>query len=301
MLVHGVSWDPAGPALSLTTDGGGVRLPLVPGQWLRFKALAGVGVPARYCLGYTTVQGPEESQHHRCPTGQGAERGFQCGACFAKDELRYMHDFHRSGIAPAGMRRYLAQPHWLYVATFADGTTKVGTASQRSKWSRLADQGAIAAQYVARAQDGSVVRLLEDMVSKGLGVTQFVRAANKSAALLSPRPTADLGERNQGVAAGVRDLLDEQTLAGFETITETWEGSSFSAAISVDGQRIAYPQPLDSGAHGMRLDSMLGANALVVLDGVDVACVVDLGTLKGHKISLGEYVTEIPALQESLF
>ena len=97
-------------------------------------------------LGYTSVAGLRAVPALPVPAGQGAERGFQCGACFARDDLRHMHDFHRSGHAPAGMRDYLAQPHWLYIATFADGTTKVGTASERSKWRRLAEQGAVVAQ-----------------------------------------------------------------------------------------------------------------------------------------------------------
>ena len=46
---------------------------------------------------------------------------------------------------------------------------------------------------------------------------------------------------------------------------------------------------------------MLGPNALVALDESEVAFLVDLGGLKGHKIVLGEFTTDVPALQESLF
>ena len=266
--------------------------------------LSGEGIPARYCLGYTSVQGPEAAAHVRCPSGQPAERGFQCGACFARDELRYMHDFHRSGQAPTGMRSYLAQQpqqHWLYIATFADGTTKVGTASNLSRWRRLAEQGALVARYVALAQDGAIVRLLEDSVTKELGVTQFVRAASKTASLLTPRTTAELEQRNREVSGVVRDFLGQHDLAGFEAIDEQWHGSEFARAISAGGPRLAYPRPLDSGKHGLRLDSMLGANALVSLDAAEAAFVVDLGGLKGHRITFGAFTTDVPALQESLF
>lgn len=300
-LVRGISWSPSGPALSLITDDADAQLPLAAGQWLRFEVLSGEGVPARFCLGYSSVQGPEESAHVRCPSGQPAERGFQCGACFARDELRYMHDFHRSGQAPPGMRRYLAQQHWLYIATFADGTTKVGTASNLSKWRRLAEQGALVARYVALAQDGAIVRLLEDSVTKELGLTQFVRAASKTASLLTPRTTAELEQRNREASGVVREFLGQHPLAGFETIDEQWQGSEFADAISDGGPRIAYPQPLGSGRHGMRLDSMLGANALVSLDDAEAAFVVDLGGLKGHRITFGAFTTDVPALQESLF
>ncbi|WP_239437149.1 DUF2797 domain-containing protein [Arthrobacter alpinus] len=300
-LVRGVSWRPGGPALSLIADDADAQLPLSAGQWLRFEVLSGDGIPARYCLGYTSVQGPEDSLHHSCPTHQGAERGFQCGACFARDDLRHMHDFHRSGQAPPGMRSYLSQQHWLYIATFADGTTKVGTASNLSKWRRMAEQGAVVAQYVALARDGAVVRLLEDSVTKELGVTQFVRAASKAASLLTPRSTLELELRNREVAGVVREFLHERTRPGFEIADEQWHGSDFARGILAGGPRIAYPQPLDSGRHGMKLLSMLGANALVSLDDAEAAFVVDLGGLKGHRIRSGAFSTDVPALQESLF
>lgn len=300
-LVRGVSWSTDGPALSLTTDDGDSRLPLEAGLWLRFRVLSGAGIPARYCLGYSAVQGPTEAHHHACPSGAAAERGYQCGPCFARDDFRFMHDFHRSGIGPPGLKAYLAQPHWLYVATFADGTTKVGTASERSKWTRLGEQGAVVARYVAHARDGSVVRMLEDAVSRELGLTQFVRGAAKFTALLVPRPAAQLEEDNREVAAVVREFLDRLTLDGFETVTEQWERSAFTDGVTGTGQRIAYPQPLDSGGHGMRLDSMVGSYALVAVDDADTVFLANLAALKGHKIRFGGYTTDVPALQESLF
>lgn len=305
-LVRGVSWTPEGPFLSLTTDDGDARLPLSAGLWLRFRVESGPAVPARYCLGYSTVQGPVDSTYFRCLTGQAAERGYQCGACFSRDDFRFMHDFHRSGIAPAGLKAYLAQPHWLYVATFADGTTKVGTASQRSKWSRLAEQGALVAQYVARAANGSVVRVLEDAVTKELGLTQFVRGTTKFAALCQPRTTAQLETENQGRAAVVREFLDgfaleNLELNGFDVVSESWDRSTFANAAASPGRRIAYPQPLDSGEHGMLLESMIGGYALVTIDNAPSRFLVDIAALKGRRIVLGAYVTEVPALQESLF
>ncbi len=300
-LVRGISWSQEGPSLSLHTDDGGARLPLMPGQWLRFEVLSGDGVPARFCLGFTRVEESGQPEQFPCPTGQGAERGFQCGACFAKDQMRLMHDFHRSGQGSPGLKAYLSQQHWLYIATFADGTTKVGTASERSKWSRLAEQGALVARYVARAHDGSVVRHLEDSVSTKLPVTQFVRGAAKFAALLNPRPPLHLEQTNKAMADVVRDYVAGLALEGFEPVDEPWVRSDCSNAVAVPSQRNAYPQPLDSGTHGMRLDAMLGPTALAGLDGADGEFLADLGALKGRKIRFGHYQTDIPALQESLF
>lgn len=300
-LVRGVSWTPDGPSLSLTTDDGAAQLPLLPGQWLRFEVLAGDGIPARHCLGFTRVEESGQPQHFPCPTGQAAERGYQCGTCFAKDQMRPMHDFHRSGQASPGLKAYLSQQHWLYIATFADGTTKVGTASDRSKWSRLAEQGALVARYVARARDGAVVRHLEDAVSSNLPPTQFVRGAAKFAALLHPRPPLHLEQTNKAMADVVRSYVAELTLEGFEPAEEQWPRSGFSQAVAVPGRRTAYPRPLDSGRHGIRLDSMLGPIALAGLDGLEGEFLVDLGGLKGHRIVFGNFSTDIPALQESLF
>ncbi len=301
VLVRGVSWSHDGPALSLTTDDGDARLPLGAGLWLRFRVQSGPDIPARYCLGYSAVQGPTETQHHPCPTGSAAGRGYQCGPCFARDDFRFMHDFHRSGFAPPGLKLYLAQPHWLYIATFADGTTKVGTASERSKWSRLTEQGALVARYVARARNGSVVRHLEDAVSGNLPPTQFVRAAAKFAALLHPRPPLHLEQTNKAMADVVRGYVAGLPLDGFEPVEEQWLRSEFSEAGALPGRRTAYPQPLTSGAHGMRLDSMVGSCALLAVDDAPTVFLADLGALKGHRIVLGEYTTDVPVLQESLF
>ncbi|AIY01784.1 hypothetical protein ART_2185 [Arthrobacter sp. PAMC 25486] len=300
-LVRGISWSLEGPALSLETDDGGARLPLVVGQWLRFEVLSGDGVPARFCLGFTRVEESGQPQHFPCPSGQGAERGFQCGACFAKDQMRLMHDFHRSGQGSPGLKAYMSAQHWLYIATFADGTTKVGTASERSKWSRLAEQGALVARYVARAQDGAVVRHLEDAVSTNLPPTQFVRGAAKFAALLHPRPPAHLEQTNKAMADVVREYVEGLALEGFEPAEEQWVRSEMSEAVAVPSKRTAYPQPLESGMHGIRMDSLLGPTALVGLDGADGEFLVDLGALKGRKIRLGDFQTVVPALQESLF
>jgi hypothetical protein len=75
------------------------------------------------------------------------------------------------------------QPHWLYLATFADGATKVGTAAEPRKQSRLDEQGAMRATYLTTTPDGRAVRHLEDAVTRGLQIPQTVRAMTKLKAL----------------------------------------------------------------------------------------------------------------------
>lgn len=182
MLIRGIDWTTSGPVLQHHDDDGGGLLPLAAGDWLRFSVRQG----PRLCLGSFAVHGPMTATHTPCPRSAAAERGYQCGGCFGRDDFRFMHDIHydtpRSGAVPAGLKAYLSQEHWLYIATFAGGATKVGTASGTRKWGRLAEQGAVVACYVAQAQDGRIVRLLEDTVTESLGLSQQVRSAARAGA-----------------------------------------------------------------------------------------------------------------------
>ncbi len=194
-LVHGVFWDgqPApgqeydggSPVLRLQPPSGAFReVSLHPGARLGFQVASG----GRFCLGHHKVHSESRRDHVLCPAAAPAAKGKQCERCFVLDDSRLIHDFHRGGRVPAGLRTYLMQQHWLYVATFAGGASKVGTASHLRKWNRLAEQGAVVARYVARAQDGRVVRILEDMVTREAGLTQQVRSAAKEEALVQPLP-----------------------------------------------------------------------------------------------------------------
>jgi hypothetical protein len=212
-----------------------------------------------------------------------------------------MHDFHRSGIAPAGLRSYLAQEHWLYVATFADGASKVGTASSVRKWARLAEQGAVAAHYVARAQDGRVVRVLEDAVTAGAGLPQQVRSRAKAAALLAPLPGSRLRTINAALADGVRTLLAGSSQDGFEPVREEWVPPATGDLLLTGSPRHAYPHALDGGTHGLSVRSVLGGFALVRTDGTKLDFVVDLGALKGKRIRFGDFSSAPSPVQDQLF
>ncbi|NYD77034.1 DUF2797 domain-containing protein [Arthrobacter cupressi] len=314
MLVHGVAWDrpaaqdrpsagmPDGgsPALLLRAPSGEPRdVPLAVGGRLGFRVLDGL-----WCLGHSKVHGPRERLHVPCPDAAPAERGRQCGPCFARDDFRLMHDFHRGGSVPAGLRSYLMQPHWLYLATFAGGATKVGTASSVRKWQRLAEQGAVRASYVAHAEDGRVVRILEDLVTQELGTVQLVRSAAKAASLLEPLADVELSAINKRAAARTRELLDELALGGFSTVEEDWQRPAVAdeaCGVFDSRRRHPYPQAFDGGDHGFTVRSLSGATALVSLPGEESGFIAGLGALKGRRIEFGHYCTEVPALQDSLF
>lgn len=319
-LCSGVDWRSSGPVLSLRTvpavatvvsgevpgavaDGGfgddsAQDIRLTPGTRLAYE----VAAEGRYCLGFHRVHGREDRTWVRCADQAPAERGYQCARCFAQDDVRFMHDIHRSGIAPAGLKRYLDQPHWLYVATFADGSSKVGTASHPRKRARLVEQGAVVAQFVAHAADGRIVRILEDEVTRSTGLQQAVRSGTKAASLCAPLPPVQLQHVNDGLALAARGLLESGLgLDGFEVVHEEFEPpAGWSAVLGRSGLQ-PYPAFLGSGRHGFTVGEVLGPSALVSIDGTDLLFVADLSQLKGRRIRPGAFSTPVPAVQEALF
>lgn len=300
-LVHGVFWDqPQNPraALRVQDAAGGFRdVGLDAGTRLGFR----ISVPGKHCLGHHRVHGPAERDHIPCPRNAHAERGNQCGPCFGADESRLIHDFHRGGRVPIGLRAYLMQPHWLYVATFAHGATKVGTASALRKWHRLAEQGAVAARYIARADDGRIVRLLEDLVTRDAGLPQQVRSAAKAAGLADPRPAAEIEARNAEAAQRARALLAVAGGGGYEAVDERWTRPALADLACGRSPRHPHPHPLVADAHGFTIRSLSGGIALAGLTDNGPEFVVNLGDLKGRRLETGEHRSEVPAVQEPLF
>lgn len=315
-LVHGVFWD-GPPAPSPTSDGGRpvfrlqhlspheaesggpafTDLALDAGTRLGFRLADG----RRHCLGHARVFSPRAREHVPCPARSQAAKGTQCERCFMVDDFRLMHDFHRGGRVPPGLRSYLMQPHWLYVATFAGGTSKVGTASHLRKWNRLAEQGAVVARYVALAEDGRVVRLLEDLVTREAGLVQQVRSAAKAAALTDPRPGGELDGLNRRHAEEVRTLLAGSAVGGFETVDEQWVRPGQAARLCGASARHAYPHGMDRGSHGFTLKALCGSHGLASIEESGLDFVVNLGLLKARHVELGEFHSEVPAVQEALF
>ncbi|WP_049822665.1 DUF2797 domain-containing protein [Arthrobacter sp. H41] len=300
-LCSGVTWRKNIPFLALEgPDGASEDLPLVPGARLGYRIASSPGV--RYCLGHYRVHDVETRTHVRCAVQAAAERGYQCGQCFARDDLRFMHDIHRSGIAPEGLKRYLNQRHWLYIATFAGGATKVGTASDLRKRARLVEQGAVAASYVASAENGRVVRILEDEVTRALGLQQAVRSSAKAAALRAPLEARQLDVLNAEHADATRDLLTNgMDIGGFTVVQEVFVPPSSWSAVLTAPQSQPYPEPLDSGEHGFTIGPMIGSCVLATIAGTAVPFLADLSLLKGRRIEPGNFTTGVPAVQESLF
>ncbi|MBF4993950.1 DUF2797 domain-containing protein [Arthrobacter gandavensis] len=296
-LCGGTAWDGDGAFLRLFQPGGRSTLRLASGTQLRFRIRSEA---PRYCLGYELL-GEEGRTARPCPGNAPAERGNQCRRCFFQDEGRLVHNSHRGGDLPAGLKNYLARPQWLYIATFADGTTKVGTAADRRKVLRLTEQGALAAQYVARAANGQQVRVLEDGISGTLGLPQAVRAGHKCAALAAPLPCEELEAINANHADAARAVLIDRNPEGFDVVKETWQRPEAFDAVLEEKAPAPYPLALATGEHGLVLRGMLGSTALAATDDAGLCFLADLTALKGQRIEFGDFRTELPALQQPLF
>ena len=304
-LVHGVFWPAADdfangapPVLRLQApDGTFQETALDDGIRLGVRLAA----EGKSCLGHHRVHGPARRDHVLCAGRLPSARGHQCERCFVADDFRLMHDFHRDGRVPPGLLSYLMQPHWLYVATFANGASKVGTASNLRKWQRLAEQGAVVASYIARAADGRIVRILEDLVTRDGGLPQQVRSAAKAGALAEPAPAALLQAHNLALAATARRVISDSGHEGFELVDEAWGRPGLAERLCSASPRHAYPHSLASGMHGFTIRSVCGSFVLARLGGTDLDFVVDLSQLKGRTIELGDYSSEVPAVQEALF
>ena len=306
LLCRGVLWpaEPGTPSLSLRDENDAARnISLDSGVELGFGVL-----PGRWCLGHQLIQDRTHRTQVPCPTGARVARGTQCESCEAADQSRAMHDFHRSGRAGAGLRDYLMQEHWLYIASFAHGVSKIGTAANPSKWRRLAEQGAVSARYVGLAADGAQVRILEDLVTRELGFTQQVRAQSKVRGLLDSRTSrAALDATTSERASRVREFLATLPNAGDETfrvVDEQWAAPAQAAALLEGWDANAlqpYPADLAGGEHGFTVAAVLGQGLGVRLGNAPDLFVADASMLKGRKVVLGQYVTESPAIQSALF
>lgn len=306
LLCRGIRWpaSPGTPQLSLDDAQQASRdVKLARGTRIGFRVL-----PGRWCLGHQLVADKDHRTLVPCPRQTLITSGTQCDLCEAADQTRAMHDFHRSDRASPGLRDYLNQPHWLYIATFAHGVTKVGTAANPSKWRRLAEQGAIVARFVAWCPDGASVRRLEDALSSGLGITQQVRANSKVRGLLEGHASTEQLDRvNAEAATSARCLLAEHLGASGSTsriVEERWHlpepGVELLAGLNAKSLQ-PYPADLTTAEHGFTSISVLGQVIGVSIEGQSGLFVANAALLKGRKLELGPHVTKAPPVQSALF
>ena len=205
------------PAQRDVPSGVRTQIPLTPGAYLGLRIPRdSEGELYRYCAGYTTGMSndaaPESAGIRRvpCPEGTRIQRGQQCPRCTARDEFTALHSAHLyPGTLTESMRAYAMLEHRLYIATFPDGTHKVGTSSLHSTPRRLDEQAVATATYIALAPDGLAIRRAEDAVTALAKIPQVKQVASKYRAWTNPLPGAQLRVAHQEAVARAREALAE--------------------------------------------------------------------------------------------
>lgn len=213
------------PAQRGVPSGVRIQIPLTPGAYLGLRIPRdSEGELYRYCAGYTTGTSndaaPESAgisggasvgiRRVPCPEGARIRRGQQCPRCTARDEFTALHSAHLyPGTLTESMRAYAMLEHRLYIATFPDGTHKVGTSSLHSTPRRLDEQAVATATYIALAPDGLAIRRAEDAVTALAKIPQVKQVASKYRAWTNPLPGAQLRSAHQEAVARAREALAE--------------------------------------------------------------------------------------------
>lgn len=295
-VCHGITWAIGDPRLLLAPlPGGPLVYAEVMNQQLGFRTVAG-----RWCTGRYGFAGTTRVEAVACPDRAPAEHSGQCARCAAQDEFRFAHQYHHGGHAPQALVRYMAQPHWLYLATFADGTTKVGTAAEPRKQSRLNEQGALFATYLAKTADGRTVRYAEDAITSRLDLPQTVRAQAKLRALAAVRDLTGASAAHDDAVVRATDALSGMDIPA---APEKWAPPGEGKLLRAFGaQRVLYPHDLRAGEHGFTSVSCVGSQVLAVLEkDAETNYLLDLGALKSCRITFGDFSSPGTAVQSSLF
>lgn len=261
----------------------------------------------RYCCGWYDLSGTTP-RHVVCSAWTQLSKGRQCRACQYEEGFLTAHQSHRGGTGmPAKVRAWLDQPHWLYLDIFADATIKVGTVADARRGTRLAEQGPVAAFYVARADNGTDIRKVESLISTEHKLPQAVQSGRKLRALQTPVDHQQLSQTLAEFVDHVRPYL-EDIADRYEWITpidpQPWEPASYATAVFDAAPVAPYPASLSEGSHRLHIRGVSGPIALITTDEADDAqqYAAELSKLTGYAIALGAHnADDAPAIQSSLF
>ena len=295
-----------------------IQIPLTPGAYLGLRIPRdSAGELYRYCAGYTTGTSndaaPESAGIRRvpCPEGTRIQRGQQCPRCTARDEFTALHSAHLyPGTLTESMRAYAMLEHRLYIATFPDGTHKVGTSSLHSTPRRLDEQAVATATYIALAPDGLAIRRAEDAVTALAKIPQVKQVASKYRAWTNPLPGAQLRVAHQEAVACAREALAElaRTEPGvpLTALDEPWI-PSLAMNRPYATLRAQSPEPLapcdpgtESGATGFFCTGAAGQFLSAHTGDADAAFLVNTAAWRNVLVEPAQEFTQV-RVQGSLF
>ena len=306
------------PAQRGVPSGVRIQIPLTPGAYLGLRIPRdSEGELYRYCAGYTTGTSndaaPESAGIRRvpCPEGTRIQRGQQCPRCTARDEFTALHSAHLyPGTLTESMRAYAMLEHRLYIATFPDGTHKVGTSSLHSTPRRLDEQAVATATYIALAPDGLAIRRAEDAVTALAKIPQVKQVASKYRAWTNPLPGAQLRSAHQEAVARAREALAElaRTEPGvpLTALDEPWV-PSLAMNRPYAALRAQSPEPLapcdsglESGAAGFFCTGAAGQFLSAHTGDADAAFLVNTAAWRNVLVEPAQEFTRV-RVQGSLF
>lgn len=318
------------PAQLGVPSGVRIQIPLTPGAYLGLRIPRdSEGELYRYCAGYTTgVSGdaaPDAASESApkpgvtsagirrvpCPEGTRIQRGQQCPRCTARDEFTALHSAHLyPGTLTESMRAYAMLEHRLYIATFPDGTHKVGTSSLHSTPRRLDEQAVATATYIALAPDGLAIRRAEDAVTALAKIPQVKQVASKYRAWTNPLPGAQLRVAHQEAVARAREALAELARTEPEVpltaLDEPWI-PSLAMNRPYAALRAQSPEPLapcdsgiESGAAGFFCTGAAGQFLSAHTGDADAAFLVNTAAWRNVLVEPAQEFTRV-RVQGSLF
>ena len=306
------------PAQRGVPSGVRIQIPLTPGAYLGLRIPRdSEGELYRYCAGYTTGTSndaaPESAGIRRvpCPEGTRIQRGQQCPRCTARDEFTALHSAHLyPGTLTESMRAYAMLEHRLYIATFPDGTHKVGTSSLHSTPRRLDEQAVATATYIALAPDGLAIRRAEDAVTALAKIPQVKQVVSKYRAWTNPLPGAQLRTAHQEAVSRAREALAELARTDPEVpltaLDEPWI-PSLAMNRPYAALRAQSPEPLapcdpgtESGATGFFCTGAAGQFLSAHTGDADAAFLVNTAAWRNVLVEPAQEFTRV-RVQGSLF
>ncbi|WP_311449309.1 hypothetical protein [uncultured Rothia sp.] len=306
------------PAQRGVPSGVRIQIPLTPGAYLGLRIPRDIeGELYRYCAGYTTgtsnEAAPESAGIRRvpCPEDTRIQRGQQCPRCTARDEFTALHSAHLyPGTLTESMRAYAMLEHRLYIATFPDGTHKVGTSSLHSTPRRLDEQAVATATYIALAPDGLAIRRAEDAVTAFAKIPQVKQVASKYRAWTNPLPGAQLRVAHQEAVARAREALAELARTDSEVpltaLDEPWIPSlamnrPYAALRAQSPEPLAPCDPgLESGVAGFFCTGAAGQFLSAHTGDADAAFLVNTAAWRNVLVEPAQEFTRV-RVQGSLF
>ncbi len=254
----------------------------------------------RVCIGFRADTGDNGNSS---PCLKIPAKGRKCESCNRRESIfaSELHHAHRRdrGSLSSRIIDHLQKPNYLYLAVFADGSTKVGTSTARRIETRLLEQGALLASIICETTDGFIVRTLEDLVTEEMGIVQAISTKRKMQGILQPAHQEEINE-NLGVAHGkVHKFLEHLAFDGSTLIARNWENPENETAC---WEKIGkYPNSLSAGAHDLTLISIRGRIGAFQRSTEPDFYAADLEEVFGIVIEKGIFPTDDLSIQGQLF